>query len=70
MSDTMSIYDLETIRDVVPHLDLSAIRALRRAGYVVVRDFRVIAPKPTLALATEDAAIMLEPTRSLLDHPV
>lgn len=62
--------DLETIRDVVPHLDLAAIRALRRAGYAVVREFRVIAPKPTLALAAEDAALMPKPSRSLLDHPV
>lgn len=66
----LTINDLETIRDVVPHLDLSAIRALRRTGYVIVREFRVIAPKPTLALAAEDAALMLEPSRSLLDHPV
>ncbi len=29
--------DLSAIRDAVPHLDLVAIRSLRRAGYDIVR---------------------------------
>ena len=29
--------DLTAIRDAVPHLDLVAIRALRRAGFDIVR---------------------------------
>ena len=29
--------DLTAIRDAVPHLDLAAIRSLRRAGYEIVR---------------------------------
>jgi len=29
--------DLETIRTTVPHLDLMAIRSLRRAGFDIVR---------------------------------
>ena len=29
--------DLTAIRDAVPHLDLVSIRALRRAGYDIIR---------------------------------
>lgn len=29
--------ELTTIRDAVPHLDLQSIRALRRAGFDIVR---------------------------------
>ena len=37
--------DLSTIRDAAPHLDLVAIRALRRAGYELVRrDAEPVAP--------------------------
>ncbi|MCQ8277996.1 hypothetical protein NFI95_05995 [Acetobacteraceae bacterium KSS8] len=34
---SLSNDELTTIRDAVPHLDLSSIRALRRAGFDIVR---------------------------------
>lgn len=59
--------DLSAIRDAVPHLDLVAIRSLRRAGYDIVRseaDSKPVRklwnliPRPmaTHALAPEHAA--------------
>lgn len=37
MQNDFTMEDLTAIRDAVPHLDLVAIRALRRAGYDIVR---------------------------------
>ncbi|MGI4747879.1 MAG: hypothetical protein ACRYGI_16160 [Janthinobacterium lividum] len=37
MSNTLNMEDLSEIRDAVPHLDLGAIRSLRRAGFDIVR---------------------------------
>ncbi len=34
---SLSNDELSTIRDAVPHLDLSSIRALRRVGFDIVR---------------------------------
>ena len=36
--------DLSAIRDAVPQLDLVAIRALRRAGYDIVRSKQALEP--------------------------
>ena len=36
MQTNLTMEDLSAIRDAVPHLDLVAIRALRRAGYDLV----------------------------------
>ena len=40
--------DLSAIRDAVPHLDLVAIRSLRRAGYDIVRSEQVPEPQRVL----------------------
>ena len=40
--------DLSAIRDAVPHLDLVAIRSLRRAGYDIVRSERALEPEREL----------------------
>lgn len=37
MQNDFTNQDLSDIRDAVPHLDLVAIRALRRAGFGIVR---------------------------------
>lgn len=37
MQNDFTMKDLADIRDAVPHLDLIAIRALRRAGFDIVR---------------------------------
>lgn len=37
MQNDLTTLDLADIRDAVPHLDLVAIRALRRAGFDLVR---------------------------------
>ena len=37
MQNDFTNEDLTAIRDAVPHLDLVAIRSLRRAGYDIVR---------------------------------
>ncbi len=37
MSTEFNQRDLSAIRDAVPHLDLVSIRALRRAGFDIVR---------------------------------
>lgn len=37
MQTNLSMQDLSDIRDAVPHLDLLSIRALRRAGFDLVR---------------------------------
>ena len=37
MQTNLSMQDLSDIRDAVPQLDLSSIRALRRAGFDLVR---------------------------------
>ena len=46
MQNDFTMEDLSDIRDAVPHLDLSAIRALRRAGFEIVRSQ---ASEPVLA---------------------
>ncbi len=40
--------DLSAIRDAVPHLDLVAIRSLRRAGYDIVRSEPAVESRRTL----------------------
>lgn len=42
MQNDLNMVDLSEIRDAVPHLDLVAIRSLRRAGFDIVRQ----EPKP------------------------
>ena len=42
MQTDLTMQDLSDIRDAVPHLDLVSIRALRRAGFDLVRS----EPKP------------------------
>lgn len=37
MPNDLNMEDLSEIRDAVPHLDLLAIRSLRRAGFDIVR---------------------------------
>ena len=37
MQTNLTMQDLSDIRDAVPHLDLVSIRALRRAGFDLVR---------------------------------
>ena len=37
MQTNLTMQDLSDIRDAVPHLDLLSIRALRRAGFDLVR---------------------------------
>ena len=37
MPNDLKMEDLSEIRDAVPHLDLLAIRSLRRAGFDIVR---------------------------------
>lgn len=37
MPNNLNMEDLSEIRDAVPHLDLLAIRSLRRAGFDIVR---------------------------------
>lgn len=44
MQNDLTKEDLSDIRDAVPHLDLVAIRALRRAGFALVRSEPVAAP--------------------------
>ena len=43
MQTNLTMQDLADIRDAVPHLDLVSIRALRRAGFDLVRS----EPEPT-----------------------
>ena len=43
MQTDLTMQDLSDIRDAVPHLDLVSIRALRRAGFDLVRS----EPKPS-----------------------
>lgn len=43
MPNDLNMSDLSEIRDAVPHLDLVAIRSLRRAGFDIVRQ----EPEPT-----------------------
>lgn len=45
MQNELTKEDLSDIRDAVPHLDLVAIRALRRAGFALVRAEPVTAPE-------------------------
>lgn len=67
MTHDFSNDDLREIRDAVPHLDLVGIRALRRAGFDIVRrepapaeihNFWNLIPRPmtTSALQVEPAA--------------
>ena len=67
MQNDFTNEDLTAIRDAVPHLDLVAIRSLRRAGYDIVRTEQVPAttrklwnliPRPmvTRVLVPEHAA--------------
>ena len=69
MQNDLNMEDLSEIRDAVPHLDLVAIRSLRRAGFDIVRQepepaeiqnlwHRIPRPMTTSALlpASTDAA--------------
>lgn len=46
MQNDLTMEDLASIRDAVPHLDLSAIRSLRRAGFAIVKREPEAAPVP------------------------
>jgi hypothetical protein len=50
MQTDFTMEDLTSIRDAVPHLDLSAIRSLRRAGFDIVRREPDAAPTPNPTL--------------------
>ena len=48
MQNDFTNEDLTAIRDAVPHLDLVAIRSLRRAGYDIVRTEPIPTATPKL----------------------
>ena len=48
MQNDLTTEDLTAIRDAAPHLDLVAIRSLRRAGYDIVRAEPAPAATPRL----------------------
>ena len=62
MQTSLSMQDLCDIRDAVPQLDLSSIRALRRAGFDVVRS------EPVPSEPREAWAMIPRPMTSSLLH--